>query len=209
MMLAGGCQLDGFRYRVQDVKRSVTKLCVKEARLAEIKQEVSSIKLAIRLFQRRGKRLTSLRRCVVLWQLMNSETLRTHFESNPQEFQVRHTHRHTTGWLMKKETRQTDTERSRAIHAVQHRPSDCLSAAYPATPDSGVLLLVWWVVCHTDPAARQGHPAVQPHPRAPQARARLPPAQGKQASSRHHPPPPTTDPMYSVALSTDWLTDRR
>lgn len=104
MMLAGCCQLDGFRYRVQDVKRSVTKLCVKEARLAEIKQEVSSTKLAIRLFQRRGKRLTSLR-CVVLWQLMNSETLRTHFESNPQEFQVRPTDRPTHGWLMKEETR--------------------------------------------------------------------------------------------------------
>ena len=34
-------KLEGFRYRVDDIKRAVTKVAVKEARLAEIKQEVS------------------------------------------------------------------------------------------------------------------------------------------------------------------------
>lgn len=35
-------QLESFRYRVDDVKRAVTKVAIKEARLAEIKQEVST-----------------------------------------------------------------------------------------------------------------------------------------------------------------------
>lgn len=35
-----GEQLESFRYRVDDVKRAVTKIAIKEARLAEIKQEV-------------------------------------------------------------------------------------------------------------------------------------------------------------------------
>lgn len=53
-------ELEGFRYRVEDVKRAVTKVAVKEARLAEIKQE-----------------------------LLNSEALKGHFQENPHEFQVR------------------------------------------------------------------------------------------------------------------------
>ena len=52
-------ELEGFRYRVEDVKRAVTKVAVKEARLAEIKQE-----------------------------LLNSEALKGHFQENPHEFQV-------------------------------------------------------------------------------------------------------------------------
>lgn len=52
-------ELEGFRYRVEDVKRAVTKVAVKEARLAEIKQE-----------------------------LLNSEVLKGHFQENPHEFQV-------------------------------------------------------------------------------------------------------------------------
>jgi len=52
-------ELEGFRYRVEDVRRAVTKVAVKEARLAEIKQE-----------------------------LLNSEALKSHFAANPHEFQV-------------------------------------------------------------------------------------------------------------------------
>ncbi len=52
-------ELEGFRYRVEDVKRAVTRVAVREARLAEIKQE-----------------------------LLNSEALKGHFEQNPHEFQV-------------------------------------------------------------------------------------------------------------------------
>ncbi len=52
-------ELEGFRYRVEDVRRAVTKVAVKEARLAEIKQE-----------------------------LLNSEALKAHFQANPHEFQV-------------------------------------------------------------------------------------------------------------------------
>jgi hypothetical protein len=39
-------QLEGFRYRVEDVKRAVTRVAVREARLAEIKQEVRVVPLA-------------------------------------------------------------------------------------------------------------------------------------------------------------------
>ena len=52
-------ELEGFRYRVEDIRRAVTKVAVKEARLTEIKQE-----------------------------LMNSEALKSHFAANPHEFQV-------------------------------------------------------------------------------------------------------------------------
>lgn len=52
-------QLEGFRYRVEDVRRAVTKIAIKEARLAEIKQE-----------------------------LLNSEALKGHFQENPHEFQI-------------------------------------------------------------------------------------------------------------------------
>jgi len=52
-------EIEGFRYRVFDALRSVTKASVKEARLKEIRTE-----------------------------LLNSERLKTHFEDNPRDLQV-------------------------------------------------------------------------------------------------------------------------
>ena len=89
-------QLEGFRYRVEDIKRAVTKIAVKEARLAEIKQEVREGPNAISLGGLGGAVL--LRRLLVssddgagwsIWQIMNSEKLKSHFDENPHEFQVR------------------------------------------------------------------------------------------------------------------------
>ncbi|KAK5669934.1 hypothetical protein BDV3_004046 [Batrachochytrium dendrobatidis] len=52
-------QVEGFRYRVDDVLGLITKNAIKEARLKEIKAEI-----------------------------LNSEKLKTHFENNPQDFQA-------------------------------------------------------------------------------------------------------------------------
>ena len=51
--------LDGFRYRVDDISRSITKYTIRDARLAEIKHE-----------------------------LINSTKLQAHFEDNPNELQL-------------------------------------------------------------------------------------------------------------------------
>eukprot|EP01135_Chromosphaera_perkinsii_P012416 Nk52_evm27s2657 gene=Nk52_evmTU27s2657 len=51
--------VEGFRYRVRDASRAVTKIAVKEARLKEIKQEV-----------------------------LNSEKLKAHFEDNPKDLEA-------------------------------------------------------------------------------------------------------------------------
>lgn len=52
-------ELEGFRYRVEDVQRAVTKVAVKEARANELKNE-----------------------------LMNSERLQNHFDENPADLQL-------------------------------------------------------------------------------------------------------------------------
>merc|ERR1712146_146819 len=52
-------ELEGFRYRIDDMKKCVSKAAVRDARLAEIKQE-----------------------------LVNSEALQSHFVTNPNDFQV-------------------------------------------------------------------------------------------------------------------------
>jgi len=52
-------EIDHFRYRVEDVLRSVTKISIKDARLREIKAE-----------------------------MINSEKLRAHFEDNPKELKL-------------------------------------------------------------------------------------------------------------------------
>ena len=51
--------IEGFRYRVEDVSRSVTKAAIREARVKELKAEV-----------------------------MNSAKLKAHFEDNPQDLSV-------------------------------------------------------------------------------------------------------------------------
>ena len=52
-------ELDGFRYRVEDVRRAVTTIAVRDARLREIKMEI-----------------------------VNSKTLRGHFHENPRDLQI-------------------------------------------------------------------------------------------------------------------------
>lgn len=52
-------QVDGFRYRVEDALRLVTRVSVREARLKEIKSE-----------------------------LLNSEKLKAHFEDNPRDLEA-------------------------------------------------------------------------------------------------------------------------
>merc|ERR1711918_27373 len=52
-------ELEGFRYRIDDMKKCVSKAAVRDARLAEIKQE-----------------------------FVNSEALQSHFVTNPNDFQV-------------------------------------------------------------------------------------------------------------------------
>jgi len=52
-------EIEGFRYRVQDVGRAVTKVAVRETRAAELRKEI-----------------------------MNSERLREHFEENPKDLQL-------------------------------------------------------------------------------------------------------------------------
>ena len=51
--------LEGFRYRMDDVKRAVTKVAVRDARVRELKQE-----------------------------MINSERLKDHFKENPQDLQI-------------------------------------------------------------------------------------------------------------------------
>ncbi len=51
--------VDGFRYRVEDVLRTVTRLAVRDARAAELKKEI-----------------------------LNSEKLKAHFEDNPRDLQL-------------------------------------------------------------------------------------------------------------------------
>jgi ATP-dependent RNA helicase DDX56/DBP9 len=52
-------EIEGFRYRVEDVSRAVTKTAVKETRAAELKAEI-----------------------------LNSERLQSHFEENPTDLQL-------------------------------------------------------------------------------------------------------------------------
>jgi len=52
-------ELEGFRYRVEDVSRSVTRTAVKEVRVAELKQEI-----------------------------LNSEKLKSHFVDNPNDLKI-------------------------------------------------------------------------------------------------------------------------
>jgi ATP-dependent RNA helicase DDX56/DBP9 len=52
-------EIEGFRYRVDDVSRAVTKSAVKEARAAELRAEI-----------------------------LNSERLQSHFEDNPSDLQL-------------------------------------------------------------------------------------------------------------------------
>ena len=60
-------QVEGFRYRVEDVSRAVTKVAVRETRAAELRVEI-----------------------------LNSERLKKHFEENPSDLQLlRHDRRAT------------------------------------------------------------------------------------------------------------------
>ncbi|GES94317.1 ATP-dependent RNA helicase dbp9 [Rhizophagus clarus] len=52
-------QLEGFRYRVEDALRAVTRIAIKEARLKDVKTEI-----------------------------LNSEKLKTHFEDNPNDLKI-------------------------------------------------------------------------------------------------------------------------
>lgn len=52
-------EIEGFRYRVEDVSRAVTKVAIRETRIAELRAE-----------------------------LLNSERLEKHFEDNPQDLQL-------------------------------------------------------------------------------------------------------------------------
>jgi ATP-dependent RNA helicase DDX56/DBP9 len=52
-------ELEGFRYRVQGVSQAVTKKAIKEARLRDLRNE-----------------------------MINSETLKAHFEENPRDLQI-------------------------------------------------------------------------------------------------------------------------
>jgi len=52
-------EIEGFRYRVEDVSRAVTKVAIRETRIAELRAE-----------------------------LLNSERLKKHFEDNPQDLQL-------------------------------------------------------------------------------------------------------------------------
>ena len=52
-------EIEGFRYRVEDVSRAVTKAAIKEARAAEIRAEI-----------------------------LNSDRLQSHFEENPSDLQL-------------------------------------------------------------------------------------------------------------------------
>jgi len=60
-------EIEGFRYRVEDVSRAVTKVAVREARAAEVKAEI-----------------------------LNSERLQSHFEENPADLQLLQHDRRTT-----------------------------------------------------------------------------------------------------------------
>jgi ATP-dependent RNA helicase DDX56/DBP9 len=60
-------EIEGFRYRVEDVSRAVTRVAIREARAAEVKAEI-----------------------------LNSERLQSHFESNPADLQLLQHDRQTT-----------------------------------------------------------------------------------------------------------------
>ena len=100
--------VDGFRYRVRDASRAVTRVAVKEARLKEIKMEV-----------------------------LNSEKLKAHFEDNPKDLQaLRHDKtlhpsrvqnhlKHLPSYLLPKGTslkpREGNTDKKRAIMQKKYR----------------------------------------------------------------------------------------
>lgn len=101
-------EIEGFRYRVQDSMRAVTKAAVKEARMKEIRTEI-----------------------------LNSEKLKHHFEDNPRDLQVlRHDNvlqptrvqphlKHVPSYLMPKALQQmvdSSLQYDSAIHLASKKP---------------------------------------------------------------------------------------